>query len=371
MKAAMKFLQESIYIGPFRNILTAQEQPYYDLPVAGSFIRMWHEWKAGKEKGKSRTIHQVTEDVKSIFSFRTLEISASGDMKSLHVVRDGWSYRLEELGAGLAQFIYVLGTAAMKRPAYIFIDEPELHLHPSLQLDFLTRLAAYASEGIVFSTHSIGLARAAADRVLSIRTVKGNPVCRPLEGTPDYAEFLGEMGFTSYREIGIESVLLVEGITEVRTIQQFLRRLHIEHRILMLPLGGSQMIKGGVDIELAEIGRIAPKVFVLIDSERSAPGAALDSQRQAFVSTCETLGYKIHVTERRALENYLSDSAVKTQLGEKHTALTPFETLRNATRGWAKSDNWRIAQHMTLEELTASDIGRFLRDVVSAELGTI
>jgi hypothetical protein len=368
MKAAMKSLQQSIYIGPFRNILTAQEQPYYDLPVAGSFIRMWHEWKSGKDKAKSRTIHRVTEDLKGIFSFKSLEINAADDIKSLHVVRDGWSYRLEELGAGLAQFIYVLGTAAMKRPTYIFIDEPELHLHPSLQLDFLTRLAAHASEGIVFSTHSIGLARAAADRVSSVRLLDGNPVCRPLEETPGYAEFLGEMSFASYREIGVESVLLVEGITEVRTIQQFLRRLHIEHRILILPLGGSQMIKAGVDMEVAEIGRIAPRVFVLIDSERSGPDVALDPQRQAFVSTCERLGYKIHVTAWRALENYFTDAAIKAQLGEKYKSLEPFETLRNASLGWAKADNWRIAQHMSTDELLACDVGRFLHDVVRVAL---
>jgi len=51
----------------------------------------------------------------------------------------------------------VLGNAALKKPSFILIDEPEISLHPSLQLKFLMKLAGYASEGVVFATHNIGL----------------------------------------------------------------------------------------------------------------------------------------------------------------------------------------------------------------------
>lgn len=369
MKVAAAALAKSIYIGPFRTAQGGSDRPYYDLPIGGSFIKAWHEWKNGSDKVKSRAIHRVTEDLKAIFSYDQLEIGASQDLATLQVVKNGWTYRLDEVGGGFAQFVFVLGTAAMRQPHYIFIDEPELHLHPSLQLDFLTRLAAYASEGIVFSTHSIGLARAAADRVLSMRAaVNGMPVCQPLEGTPNYAEFLGEMSFTSFREIGVEAVLLVEGVTEVRTIQQFLRLLRLDHRVLLLPLGGAQMIRGDTTNELAEIGRIAPKVFVLIDSERDAQGAAPDRRHDAFVTACRQLGYRAHMTDRRAIENYFPERAIREELGVKYHALQPFERLREAALGWPKSDNWRIARQMTLDELLASDIGRFLKEVVAAEL---
>ena len=77
-------------------------------------------------------------------------------------------YKASELGSGLVQFILVFSNAAMRNPraAYILLDEPELSLHPSLQLDFLTALGSFASEGVIFATHSIGLARASADHLL-------------------------------------------------------------------------------------------------------------------------------------------------------------------------------------------------------------
>ena len=74
----------------------------------------------------------------------------------------------------------------------LLIDEPELNLHPALQLDFLTTLARYAEEGVWFSSHSIGLARSAAPKVYGVvRMGEGDSDIRPLAGTPSLAEFLG------------------------------------------------------------------------------------------------------------------------------------------------------------------------------------
>jgi predicted ATPase len=67
------------------------------------------------------------------------------------------------MGAGLAQFIMVLGNVAFRQPSFILIDEPELNLHPSLQLDYVNTLASYASQGLLFGTHSVGLARTASE----------------------------------------------------------------------------------------------------------------------------------------------------------------------------------------------------------------
>jgi predicted ATP-dependent endonuclease of OLD family len=135
----------------------------------------------------------------------------------------------------LVQFIVVLANAAIKRPKLILIYEPELNLHPRLQLDFLTTLASYADNGVWFSTHSIGLARTAADRVYSvIRKGDGNSIMRPLEDNLSLAEFLGEMSFSTHRELGFDRLLLVEGPTEVKVMQQFFRKMSKDHKVVLL-----------------------------------------------------------------------------------------------------------------------------------------
>ena len=359
---AFRELSNTVYIGPFRNAVNmGSSEAYFDIQIGAAFITAWKAYKSGNVKANNEACHRLTEDIKRIFGYDDLEISSSADDRSLQFLINGKSFKLPEVGSGLTQFILVLATAAVRNPSYILIDEPELNLHPSLQLDFLTTLASYAQQGIMFATHSIGLARAASDRIYSVRSLsQGRSEVRDLEGTSRLAEFLGELSFSSYKELGFESVLLVEGRTEVKAIQQFLRLLKKDHQVVMIPLGGDSLINANSETELAELQRISTRVYALIDSERTSAGQALATNRQGFVDACNRAGVTCKVLDRRALENYLSDAAVKKAKGPTYQALGPYQERNGVSPIWSRSDNWRIAREMSLAELKATDLGQFL-----------
>lgn len=359
MLAFLNAIGDGIYIGPFRNAINTGATDYYDITVGTKFIETWHEWKTGPHKFQNDTITRVTEDIKKIFGFSGLEINASMRLGTLQVNIDGRSFKLQELGSGLAQFIVVFGNVAIRQPGFLFIDEPELNLHPSLQIDFLTTLGSYAGYGVLFATHSVGLARAIGDRIYSLQKDGSVSTCRSFEQTPNYVEFLGEMSFSSFKEMGCERILLVEGVSDVRTIQQFLRKLGKDHRIVILPLGGDQLAKSNMEVELYELTRISSKVSALVDSEREAPGAPEVPHRAAFSQTCGKLGFECLVTEYRAIENYFSDRAVKQGVGGQYAALEPYQKL-SSVNAWSKRDNWKIARAMPWEDIEDTDIGRFL-----------
>lgn len=360
---ACRFLAGGMYLGPFRNTINVGgTDSYFDIAVGAQFVKQFQELKSGDTPSSNEAVHQLQRDVKRIFGFEDFDINATPDGQNLQVFVDGRSFRLSELGAGIAQFILVLANVLVRRPTVALIDEPESHLHPTLQLDFLTTVASYCSEGsVMFATHNLGLARAASDRIYSCRRLElGVSDVRPLESTPHLAEFLGELGFSAYRDLGFDSVLLVEGPTEVKVMQQFLRKWQKDHQAVLLGLGGASMINAHSAAELAEVARISPKVVAIIDSERTSADAALAADRQAFVEQCRSLGIDILVLERRAMENYFSDTAVKRALGEAYAALAPYQALKDAEQPWAKRDNWRIAQESERTELETTDLGRFL-----------
>lgn len=360
---ACRFLAGGMYLGPFRNTISVgSSAPYFDIAVGAEFVAQFQAMKSGETPSQNEAIHQLLRDVRRIFGFEDFDINATPDGKSLQVFIDGRSFRLSELGAGIAQFILVLANVLVWRPTVAFIDEPESHLHPTLQLDFLTTVASYCTEGsVMFATHNLGLARAASDRIYSCRRLEsGVSDVRPLEATPHLAEFLWELGFSAYRDLGFDSVLLVEGPTEVKVMQQFLRKWQKDHQVVLLGLGGASMINAHSAGELAEVARISPKVIAIIDSERTSADAALAADRQAFVEQCRSLGIDILVLERRATENYFTDTAVKRALGDAYAALEPYQALKEAEQPWAKRDNWRIARESERTELEQTDLGRFL-----------
>jgi energy-coupling factor transporter ATP-binding protein EcfA2 len=253
----------------------------------------------------------------------------------------------------------VLGNAATTKPSLVFIDEPETNLHPSLQIDFLLALGQYASSGCVFSTHSVGLARSVAQRIYSFKKTERGTVVRPFEATPNYLEFLGELSFSAFKELGHDRLLLVEGVNDVKAIQQFLRLVGKEHTTVILPLGGNQLASGGRDAELSELKRISSNIYVVVDSERGAPADPPVAQRKAFAETCNRLGFKVCITQRRALENYFTDASVRAAFGTSFSALGPYQPLKESANPWSKAENWRAARHMTHAELEATDWDAF------------
>jgi energy-coupling factor transporter ATP-binding protein EcfA2 len=347
-----------MYIPAYRNLINQGASDYYDVKVGTAFINTWDEWKSGKSPIARRVILGVIDDIRDIFGFSDLSVAASSDNTTLQIEVDGRSERIRELGAGLSQFIMVLGNVAIKRPDMLIIDEPELNLHPALQMKFLSSLAKYANH-TVFATHSIGLARR-ADHVYSVMRENSTSVVKSLPGTRSYAELMGEMSFSAYRELGFDKILCVEGLNDVRAMQCFLRLLKLDQKFVVIPLGGRQFITADRVQELSELLRIAEKVAVLIDSEREIAGAALSQHRQEFVDACEKLGINIHVTVRRAFEHYFADKAIKATKGPSYRALTDYEDFDNCPHAWSKSENWRIAENMTADDLTATDVGKWL-----------
>lgn len=357
-------LHKAIYIGPFRNAINVGATGYYDIQIGEGFINIWNEWKTGPSKNKNLAIAKITEDIRHIFGFSSLEITASWQLKTLQININNKSYKLTEVGSGLAQFIVVFGNVLINAPDILLIDEPELNLHPSLQIDFITTLAKYAKEATLMATHSIGLARSVSDEnIYSFQKQNHHALVTQFEKTLNYSEFLGEMNFSAYRDMGFDKLLLVEGTTDVKTIQQFLRKNNKDHKIIVLPLGGDSLSTGKAEHELDELKRISTNISVLVDSEKTTQDGAPAQKRQDFFKLCSKLGFKAHLTERRSTENYFTDAAVKEIKGDKYRALNNFERLEDVELGWKKAENWRIASAMSWADIAETDVGKFIESL--------
>jgi len=275
-------------------------------------------------------------------------------------------YALSELGAGLSEIILCIVTAAVKRPSWILIDEPESHLHPALQVKFLAALELLASEGVVFTTHSVGLARTANTVLVMQQDDRGRSTLRKFEAARNFSELMGELSFSQFHELGFDKILLCEGVTEVKTLRQFLRLWGLESSVMLVPLGGTSLIDPKRQDEIAEFKRFGVDIFVLIDSEKNFADK-INLQRNKFVAMCQDLFGKNHAiqTKRRATENYLTARAIAAmKRSDKYRALEPFENSENYPMFWGKNENWKVAAEMTKQELEGTDLAEFF-DIIN------
>ncbi|MEQ1775762.1 MAG: AAA family ATPase [Burkholderiales bacterium] len=357
-----ELFRDTLYIGAHRNLINQSGGRYYDLSVGVAFVTEWNGLKNGTDIEKANLAHRAEELVADILGWDSISINMSSDGTQLFVSTKGKRFALSELGAGVSELIVSLITAAIKRPSWIFIDEPESHLHPALQLKFLTALEQLARYGVVFTTHSIGLARAAADSIFAMQQDDhGRSQLRRIESARNYSELLGELQFSQFHELGFEKILLCEGVTEVKTLRQILRLWRMDSAVMLVPLGGSALIDPKRIDELSEFGRFGARIYVLVDSERSSVDK-VNLHRQKFVTECDRLfgdGHAIQ-TERRAMENYFPQSAIRTAMkSEKYQELGAFEDSRTHEPFWGKNQNWRIAAELRKEDISGTDLGRF------------
>lgn len=182
-------------------------------------------------------------------------------------------------------------------------------------------------------------------------------------GTTRLADFLAELSFSGYIDIGFDVLLLVEGPSDSNTVKQFLRWHKKEQKILVLDLGGASCIKAECAAQLEEFKRITKNITVIIDSERDNATAALKPDREEFTRVCKQSAIPCYVLERRAMGNYLSESAIRKVKGEKYRALGHFEARNQVTPIWRKAENWVIAQQMKPEELAETDLGKIIQAI--------
>jgi predicted ATP-dependent endonuclease of OLD family len=361
-------LFRTVYLGPYRNIANRADQGqaiYYDLVIGNSFVIQWDSYKSGITKQGRYSALTTEKEIAELLGFDSLEINASQDKHTLLLtINKSTPLALMDVGSGIAQLILSIVSVATRSPSIVLIDEPELHLHPSMQIKFLQVLAKYADYGVIFSTHTVGLARQAADQIYLVSQDKktGKSSLTPFDAPKSSAQILGELSYSQFNALGGSHLLLVEGSTEVRLMHVLLRKLKIEANVMVLPLGGSSLIGANRENELAEFNRTGASIFVLIDSEKPSAEAELDSGRAAFQKTCgELFGIsRVHVLERRATENYWTSDAIQKVKGEKYRALAPFESLDDLAIKWSKSENWKIAEKTDFEVIESTDLGKFL-----------
>ena len=80
----------------------------------------------------------MERDIQRIFGYSSLQINASPNDQTLQLFLNEHSFKLFDVEFGNHPVHYCSSERGDAKPSYILLDEPELGLHPSLQLDFLT-----------------------------------------------------------------------------------------------------------------------------------------------------------------------------------------------------------------------------------------
>lgn len=357
---------KSMYVGSFRSAAVTVSASLYDIEIGVNFVREWDSWSNSSRIDHSTKVDALTQELKSLFGFDRLAISVSQEKTVLYLTSGDGRFSLGELGDGISHCVIVLGNAMIKDPAFIFIDEPEIGLHPRMQEIFVRALAAKAKFGIIATSHSIGLARSVADRILSItKDSDGTRRALPFgeHRSTTLMQSISELGYSQYAEIGGNHLLLVEGRTDIKTFREILRKFKLEQHFIIWSLNGSEWLTAEpptIADELNELKRLnARSISVIFDSERTSDQMEMAARFQPFVTLCKSLGFNVFPTDRHSTENYITQAALN-EIIPGHAALGPFEVFGSNGAKWDKRKNWLLIQKMSVADFDDTNLKTFI-----------
>ena len=265
--------------------------------------------------------------------------------------------RAFDSGIGLQELLIILYFSLKPGFRILLIEEPENHMHPDMQRKLVNFLGNIRFKQFFLTTHSnIFLNSSAVDKVLLTRFDKEVKV----EDVTSRAIVLHELGYSVTDNLLSDLVILVEGITDIQILEEFLTKMDLlaRYNIKMWPLSGDMVANKDLDLSVFVQNY---SLIALLDSDpESTP------KRDTFKKKCDEYGIEHFTLERYSIENYLTVAALrfvfKADFPSNIASIASDKKLKKQigidVKG--KGNLRRIAKHMKLSDLSDTDLYRFL-----------
>jgi len=202
------------------------------------------------------------------------------------------------------------------------IEEPEIHLHPRLQREFIDFITTETTNQYLISTHSPTFINAFSTpdvQVFHLWLENGATVGGPVLGDEDGLRALTDLGVRASDILQSNCILWVEGPSDRIYLKRWLDLIApelVEGQNYSIMFYGGRLLshlcadRDKVPDELIRILKINQNAVVVMDSDRKQAGAHLNKTKRRVREECERSGGICWVTDGREIENYLPERVV-------------------------------------------------------------
>ncbi|KKN90689.1 hypothetical protein LCGC14_0226320 [marine sediment metagenome] len=370
-KSITRSLPVAATVLPFRQI-TAQGDHNLQGAALIPLLRNWQVPNIGDDNDRAK-FEAVGDLLKKLLHMPDVRLEVP-KVDRIIVARGDLRLPLESYGTGVHELI-ILAVAVLSQDKTIFcIEEPEIHLHPLLQKEFLDFLITQTTNTYVLSTHSNALMGPSDDvSVTHVWTEDGVTKGRQVLTTSHGLQALRDLGVRPSDLLQANSVVWVEGPSDRIYLNRWLSLLAPELRegidYSIMFYGGKLLshltlerdqsppddVDEGPDCEdLIELLRINQHSGVIIDSDKDNETDDVNETKKRISSECEANSIPCWITRGREIENYVSPASIVrtyaqiTEQGEQQLEFGDFDRLQEvleAAYGDAWEPKWSYALH--------------------------
>lgn len=320
-------------IPEFRQMLSSGNELGLDGKNLIKTIRGWKSPRTDQDSDREKFL-RIQKLIRELTHIPNLELDVAGDDNNpeLIIVNNNRRLPLESYGTGLHELIILATAVTTLNNCVVCIEEPEIHIHPGLQIEFIKYLDEDDTENIyIISTHSNALIDAAVKpMIFHVRLVNGTTVVNAVENTSDALHAIHDLGVRASDILQTNGVIWVEGPSDEIYISKWLELIDPSLRIgrdySIMFYGGALLKYTSMERiddynelnEFIELLRINQNSYMVMDSDREKAGASKGDAKKRILKECKDNDLGCWLTDEREIENYISRRIFKNMVNKQY-----------------------------------------------------